>query len=113
MTRARDVATLQGLARLMLDHRLSLLKGAADRREQSRRQIAALDGAEPAAGLPPVTEGQVALRYQRWAEARRSELNIVLARQTAEWIAARDDASHAFGRAEALRGVAARLAGKG
>jgi hypothetical protein len=112
VTRAKDVAALQGLARLMLDHRLSLLRSAAERREQSRRQIVALDGVEPAADLPPVTAGQVALRYQLWADARRSELNMVLARQTAEWIAAREAASLAFGRAEALRGIAGRLAGR-
>lgn len=110
MTRPTDIAALQRLAGLLLDHRLSQLRQAADRREQSRMQIAALDkGAEPA-DLPPVAAGQVALRYQLWADVRRSELNTLLARQTVDWIAAREDAQHAFGRAEALRGVAARIA---
>jgi hypothetical protein len=41
--------------------------------------------------------------YERWAEARRAEINLTLARQTAEWIEARDAARQAFGRADALR----------
>jgi hypothetical protein len=109
MTRSGDVTALEGLARLILDHRLNALRAAADRREQSLMQVAALDATPGAADLSPVAAGQVALRYQLWADARRSELNMVLARQTADWMAARDEARRAFGRAEALREVAARL----
>jgi hypothetical protein len=112
VTRAKDLAALQGLARLLLDHRLSALRAAAERREQSRMQIAALDVTAVPSDLPPVAAGQVALRYQLWADVRRSELNTVLARQTAEWMSAQDDARLAFGRAEALRGIAARLAAR-
>ena len=111
MTRPGDLIALQGLARLVLDHRLSQLRAAADRREQSRMQIAALDHSANPADLPPVAAGQVALRYELWADVRRLELNALLARQTVEWMSARDEAKHAFARAEALRGVAARLAG--
>jgi hypothetical protein len=46
---------------------------------------------------------QAGLLYERWAEARRAEINLTLARQTAEWIEARDAARQAFGRADALR----------
>jgi hypothetical protein len=108
MSHPGDMAALQKVARLLLDHRLSGLQAAAARREQSRMQIAALDRVAEPSHLPPVAAGQVALRYQLWADARRSELNIVLARQTAEWMAARDEARLAFGKLEALRGVAAR-----
>lgn len=110
MTRASDVAALQKLARLLLDHRLFRLRAAADRREQSRMQIVALDRVAEPSDLPPVAATQVLLHYELWADARRSELNTVLARQTAEWMSAQDDARLAFGRAEALRGIAARLA---
>ncbi len=113
MSRAKDLARLDGLARLVLDHRLSLLRDAADRRAQSRRQIEALDRAAEPVDLPPVAAGQVALRYQLWADARRADLNTLLARQTADWLEARRDAQAAFGRAEALRGVAGRLARDG
>jgi hypothetical protein len=109
MTRKADIAKLEGLAQLLLDHRLSRLRDAAARREQSRMQIAALAEAAEPADLPPVAAEQVQLRYQLWADARRSELNAVLARQTVEWMAARDEARHAFGRTEALRGIAGRL----
>ena len=109
MTQASDIAALERIARLLLDHRLNRLRAAADRKEQSRLQIAALDRTAEPADLPPVAAGQVALRYRLWADARRSEINSVLARQTAEWMLARDEAREAFGKAEALRGVAARL----
>jgi hypothetical protein len=108
MTSPRELTALQGLARLLLDQRLSQLRLAADRRDQSRMQIAALETASHLTDLGFAAE-QVAMRYQLWADVRRAELNTVLARQTAEWMAAREDARHAFGRAEALRGIAARL----
>jgi hypothetical protein len=110
VTRRSEIAALHGLVQLVLDHQLSVLRAAADRREQSRMQIAALDKASEPSDLPPVAAAQVALRYQLWADVRRSDLNTVLARQTAEWMSAQDDARLAFGRAEALRGIAARIA---
>ena len=82
------------------------LQDAAEKRAQSLQQIAALDRPEAAANLPPVAASLVALRYQAWADLRRRELNLVLARQTAEWIAAQEAARTAFGKAEALRGLA-------
>jgi hypothetical protein len=109
MTRSRDITSLQGLARLVLDHRLSQLRRAADHREQSLLQIAALERPHEPTDLGLAATGQVALRYQTWADSRRTELNTVLARQTAEWLAAQDEARQAFGRTEALRGIAARL----
>ena len=109
MTRSGDIAALQGLARMLLDHRLSQLRLAADRCDQSRMQIAALEQPSAPADLGLAVAEQVVLRYQLWADVRRAELNTVLARQTADWLAAREDARNAFGRAEALRGIAARL----
>jgi hypothetical protein len=113
MSRSGKIAALQGLAQLVLDHRLSQLRLSAERLEQSRMQIAALEQPLKATELGLAAAGQVALRYQLWADVRRAELNTVLARQSAEWLAARDDARHAFGRSVALRGVAARLTGRG
>jgi hypothetical protein len=112
MTRSSDIAALQGLARLLLDHRLTQLRQASERREQSRMQIAALDVPSASSDLDLAAAGQVSLCYQLWADVRRTELNMVLARQTADWIAAREDARDAFGKTEALRGIAARLSGK-
>ena len=110
MTRAQDLAKLETLAQLALDHRLTALRTAADDRSRSQMQIGALDRSAEPADLPPVAAGLVALRYRLWADQRRTELNTVLARQTADWLEARDAARLAFGRLDALRGVARRLA---
>jgi hypothetical protein len=108
MSRAKDLARLQEIAALMRDHRLNQLHAVAEKRRQSQEQIAALDD-EGTGDLPMVAGTLVAQRYQVWADRRRTELNIVLARQTAEWIEARDAACKAFGQAEALRGLQLRL----
>ena len=108
----RDVAVLQALSKLLLDKRLSQLRRAAELREQSRMQIAALDVRPEPTDLGLAAAEQVAMRYQRWADVRRAELNTVLARQTADWLAAREEARLAFGKGEALRGIAARLTGQ-
>ncbi|MCX7286970.1 MAG: hypothetical protein NTW20_05265 [Rhodobacterales bacterium] len=109
MSRARDIEKLEQLSRLMLDDRLSRLRAAMALVEKSRMQIAALDRSAGREDLPPVAASQVALRYQLWADVRKSELNAVLARQTVTWLDARHEARQAFGRAEALRGIADRL----
>jgi hypothetical protein len=109
MTRAADMVRLAELAQLVLDHRLSRLRCAASELERSRMQIAALDQAAAPADLEPVTAERVALTYNRWADQRRSELNLVIARQTADWMEARGEAQTAFGRVQALQGLATRL----
>lgn len=105
MTESKDLAGLGDLARLVLERRLSILREAALRRDLSRTQLAALSLEPGQTDLPPVQAGQVAFRYQLWADTRRAELNILLSRQTAEWLAAKEEAKAAFGRAEALRGL--------
>ena len=42
------------------------------------------------------------MRYQLWADQRRSDINLTLARQTVTWTEARQDAARAFGRDQAL-----------
>lgn len=112
MNRANEIARLKELAALARDDRLTHLREAARRREQSLMQIAALERDGQDVDLAPVAAGLVALRYQAWADVRRSELNVVLARQTADWLSARDEARIAFGRCEALHGVMQRLGPK-
>jgi hypothetical protein len=113
MSQARDLSRLTDVAQLMLDHRLGALRAAAAGLEQSRAQLEAINAAAAPADLPPLTAETVARTYERWADVRRSELNLVIARQTAEMLEARDAAGTAFGRLQALRRVAERLAGKG
>lgn len=112
MSRNDDLVRLTGLTELVLDHRLNQLREAAAARDRSCMQMAAISAAGAPAGLSPVTEGLVGLGYQRWADIRRGELNAVIARQTAAWIEARSGAAVAFGRVQAVRGIAERLARK-
>jgi hypothetical protein len=110
MTKAGDIRRLSEVAQLMLDHRLGQLHSAATELERSRAQLAAINrAARPAEDLAPVVAEKVALTYDRWAEARRSELNLVIARQTASWMESHSEAQGAFGRVQALQGLAARL----
>jgi hypothetical protein len=109
MSQAKDLKRLADLAQLMLDHRLGQLHSAAAELERSRMQLSAINAAGRPADLEPVTAGKVALTYDRWADLRRSELNLVIARQTAEWMEARSEAQTAFGRVQALQGLAKRL----
>lgn len=112
MSKASDLARLAEVAQLMLDNRLGKLRSAATDLERSRGQLAALDQAAKPADLEPVTAEKVSLTYDRWADQRRSELNLVIARQTAEWMESQSEARTAFGRVRALQGLAARLKGK-
>jgi hypothetical protein len=109
MSRASDLSRLAKVAQLMLDHQLSQLHNAAADLERSRMQLAAVNQAAQPAGLEPVTAEMVALTYDRWADQRRSELNLVIARKTVDWMEARCDARAAFGRVQALQGLATRL----
>ena len=109
---ARDMVKITSLMQLVLDNRLQQLREAAEARDQSLMQMAAVTAAAAPADLPAVTAGIVGLTYQRWADVRRAELNTVIARQTADWMAAKSAASLAFGRAQAVRGIAERLQAK-
>jgi post-segregation antitoxin (ccd killing protein) len=108
MTRRTDLTRLASLAGLMLDHRLGQLRSRADALEHSRMQLTAINQTNHPADLDPVTSARVGLDYERWADARRAELNLVIARQTAAWHEARAEAQTAFGRLQALRGLSAR-----
>jgi hypothetical protein len=97
------------VAQLMLDHRLGKLHGASADLERSRKQLLAINQVSEASDLELITAGRVVLAYDRWADHRRSELNLVIARQTVTWMDARDQAQTAFGRVQALQGLATRL----
>jgi hypothetical protein len=101
MTQKEDIAKVRKISDLMLEARLARLTAAARAKQQSEDQLAGLAHiSSHADGIQPVAAQLAALNYQRWAESRRAEINLVLARQTAEWIDARDAARMAFGRAE-------------
>lgn len=100
LKRLRD---LQRMAQLQLDLGLSDLRRAANAKAGSEAQLAALAERRSAAGLDPVAAALAEARWQIWAEARRVQVNLILARQSAVWSQARDDARRDFARCEALR----------
>lgn len=99
----RTLRPLVEISQLMLDQKLAALTRAASAREESKARLAGLSQPPAETDLPLAAAAQAGLLYARWAEARRAEINMTLARQTAEWIEARDAARQAFGRADALR----------
>lgn len=106
MTRKDDLNQLRRLGDMILDSRLTALSTAARAREESLAQIANLARPPVASDLPELVQKNAELAYQRWADQRRAELNLSLARQTADWLECRQSAQMAFGRSLALRHLA-------
>lgn len=106
---ADRITRLRSLADLLLEVRLSELQTAAAARAASLDRLADLDRTSQPTDLPDIAAAEVELRYQRWADQRRADINLVLARQTADWIEARSAAGLAFGKAQALQGLAKKL----
>lgn len=106
----KDLRRLGELTDLILDQRLAVLREAAEAKAQSEAALASL--ARPMHGdesLIGASSAIAALAYERWADARRAEINQQLARQTHVWMEARDAAQIAFGKAETLRRLQDRL----
>jgi hypothetical protein len=98
MSDREKLAQLQQLSQMMLDIRLFALEKSARARQASLDHLAELNRPPPPNDLDAITAGEVAMRYQNWADQRRSAINLDLARQTADWVEARRDAALAFGR---------------
>jgi len=105
----QELKRLEALARLVLDHRLDQLRASVTRLERSEDQLQAVNAAAAPADLPPLAAGLVEINYGRWADIRRAELNTLIARQRAEVIEVRAEATTAFGRLQALRGAGEKL----
>lgn len=105
MTDRKIAARLAVLADLVLQDRLAKLRKAAAARATTQAQIEGLAEA-PAEGLDPLVAARQSVQYQLWADARRQELNLVLARQTAQWMTAHAAAANAFGRAQVTERIA-------
>lgn len=108
MTRRATLDPLVRVSQMLLDLKLDDLNRAARARAESRSRLADLAADPVETDLPLAISAQTRMRYESWAEARRAEINLTLARQTAEWIDAREAARRAFGRAEVLRKLAGR-----
>lgn len=98
MNDREKLAQLRQVSQLMLDVRLFALEQAARARQASLDHLADLAKPHAAHDLNPITAGEVVMRYENWADHRRSDINLTLARQTAAWADARQDAALAFGR---------------
>ena len=103
MSDREKLGKLRHLSRLILDISLMRLDRASLARQRSIDGLAKLNCPDAPTDLNPVVAGEVALRYQLWADQRRSAINLVLARQTADWDDARQDAVRALGRASVVK----------
>ena len=92
------LARLRQVSQVLLDVRLLALDQAARARQASLDHLAELNRPVTQTDLNPIVASEVAVRYEYWADHRRSEINLVLARQTADWFEARQNAALAFGR---------------
>ncbi len=98
MSHREKLDQMRQISRLMLDVKLFALEQAARARQTSLDHLAELNKPHPAPDLNPVVAGEVRVRFEHWADLRRSDINLTLARQTAVWAEARQDAAQAFGR---------------
>jgi hypothetical protein len=102
MTQKSKLDRLTGLSKLILDQYLTQLQASAAARQASLKQLQDLVP-NPADDLDLVTNAKAAIRYEHWADTKRRDINIVLARQTATWLEARLATQTAFGRADVLQ----------
>ncbi|GGE10293.1 hypothetical protein SAMN05421774_102215 [Gemmobacter megaterium] len=94
---------LATLAALIQDRAQASLRHHTQACAETRQHLANLDTPAAApAGIPPQVMENVAVQHQQWAGPQRARLNAVLARQTADRMAAETAARTAFGRAHVL-----------
>jgi len=110
MIKKDQIRQLQQMAGLLFDSKLVDLKATARAMQETKDHLADLV-ADPvlANEVAKIAMAVAGLRYDRWADVRRAELNLTLARQTAEWLDARDVARLAFGKTRALEAVKAKM----
>jgi hypothetical protein len=109
MSAPKELARLQSLAQMILDAQLAELRQVARARSETMAHLSDLKS--PTVQMDDqmgVAEVKATLAYQLWADQRRAELNITLARQTALWLDRRDAARYAFGKADVLNTLAKR-----
>lgn len=102
MSEREKLAQLRQVSQLRLDISLLAVEKAAQARQASLDHLATLNRPLPPTDLDPIRAGEVTLRYQNWADQRRSAINMDLARQTVEWEEARQNAAVAFGRDQVI-----------
>lgn len=103
MSEPEKLKRLAQVSGLMLDTKMLALEVAARARQNSLDRMDELNRPASPSDLPALVAAEVAMRYALWADQRRSEINMVLARQTVEWIGARHEAALAFGRHQVVQ----------
>lgn len=98
----RRLGNLQDLAQMVLDAKLADLRLIVRARDASLAHLAELNRPFAETDLNPIAEAEAAIRFQRWADMRRAEVNQILARQTAMLHEMHSATQTAFGRANAL-----------
>lgn len=102
MHNRKKLDQLNTLSKLILDQRLAKLQARAAERNASLQRLQNLTYAAVEQS-DQIELARAVLRYERWADERRSDINIALASQTAHWMEARQAAVIAFGRAHVLK----------
>lgn len=98
---------LQKISHLVKDLHLAALRRAEAERAALLDRIATLQQRPTAPeDLPPAVAVDVAMRYDRWAELRRREIEAALRTKAAECDALRDRARLSVGRDETLTKIA-------
>jgi hypothetical protein len=112
MTLAKQLGALGQIADIMLDQRLLALRVANTARTDTQNKLAALDVAATWQDCSLQSSARAEMLYQSWADARRKELNLNLARQTVTKMQAEEAARLAFSRQTALQKLQAHKRGK-
>lgn len=105
MTRSR-IKALETLAGLIRDHDMARLQRLASARDATRDRVAQLSAPVALCDDPALFAARQA--HLAWAAAQRMQLNVALARQTADLLDQRRKALRSFGRAQALARLQAR-----
>ncbi len=110
MRKLQEIKRLRAIAAVVLDTKLAHLRAHATARDETLARLADLATAEVIMSEHgDVADVMAAVAYQGWADARRAEMNQILARQTATWLDARDMARVAFGKADVLQSLSMRM----
>lgn len=99
----RRIEALARLADLIREAELSHLARASAARDAVQLDLTAHDAAMPHG---EITDARSKARHDTWRAVKRASLNIALARETAQWLEARDAAARAVGRADVLKKLA-------
>lgn len=105
-----DLRPLVTISDVVLQSRLAAVNRAAAACAACRTHLADLALPAVDSDLPLAAQALAELRYMQWADARRGEINMQLARHSAELLTARAEAATALGRLDVLGQLTERTA---